>query len=162
MDEKRCRKCGRLLPLSAFWEDKSNHQDGHRSTCRECLNRKRKDDLLYGERERERNRNRDRTEYFKEWSSTEKGKESIRKKGSKYRNKNPEKVRAKKILNDAKSKGVIKELPCFACGSTEQLEAHHPSYAEPLAVVWLCHKCHMRTHREFRELLRNENKELEK
>lgn len=32
---KTCKMCGELLPLSAFWRDRSR-PDGHRSTCAEC------------------------------------------------------------------------------------------------------------------------------
>ncbi len=36
---------------------------------------------------------------------------------------------------------------CAACGLPCAPEAHHPDYARPLAVEWLCHPCHMRRHR---------------
>lgn len=29
---------------------------------------------------------------------------------------------------------------------TTVIHAHHPDYAEPLKVVWLCHLCHRREH----------------
>ena len=36
MDEKICRKCGRLLPLSMFHKAKEN-KDGHVSSCKDCM-----------------------------------------------------------------------------------------------------------------------------
>jgi hypothetical protein len=64
----------------------------------------------------------------------------------KYRN-DPElrpKHGARWILNHAIQSGRIKKMPCEICGETK-IEGHHPDYAEPLVVVWLCNKCH-RTH----------------
>jgi hypothetical protein len=35
---------------------------------------------------------------------------------------------------------------CFKCGSTTQLERHHPDYSKPLEIVTLCDSCHKREH----------------
>jgi hypothetical protein len=40
-----------------------------------------------------------------------------------------------------KRRGKLVPLPCEVCGSTE-VEMHHPNYARPLDVVWLCKKHH--------------------
>ena len=66
-----------------------------------------------------------------------------------YRQK-PE-VRAKNeargILHRAIRAGRIKRQSCF-CGKRGQ--AHHPNYAEPLRVEWLCRKHHAEIHRKWR------------
>lgn len=31
---------------------------------------------------------------------------------------------------------------CEGCGLKKKLEKHHPDYAKPLLVVWLCKPCH--------------------
>jgi hypothetical protein len=41
--------------------------------------------------------------------------------------------------------GVIKRQPCEKCGS-EKSEIHHENYESPLAVKWLCRKCHLSEH----------------
>lgn len=34
--------------------------------------------------------------------------------------------------------------PCRVCGTTKQIEAHHPDYSKPLDVEWYC-RLHHRT-----------------
>lgn len=41
--------------------------------------------------------------------------------------------------------GQIKRRPCEDCGDPKT-EAHHPDYAQPLKVVWLCRTHHRRRH----------------
>lgn len=40
--------------------------------------------------------------------------------------------------------GKLKKQPCEKCGSTDRVQAHHPSYRREnwLAVRWLCWRCH--------------------
>lgn len=45
------------------------------------------------------------------------------------------------------SVGNIKKLPCSKCGN-EKVEGHHPNYAKPLQVIWLCRKHHSFIHRK--------------
>lgn len=42
-------------------------------------------------------------------------------------------------------RGKIKREPCKSCGSTES-QMHHPDYAKPLLVEWMCRPCHLREH----------------
>lgn len=42
-------------------------------------------------------------------------------------------------------RGKIKREPCKACGSSES-QMHHPDYAKPLLVEWMCRPCHLREH----------------
>jgi hypothetical protein len=37
------------------------------------------------------------------------------------------------------------------CGLKKQLERHHPDYALPLLIVWLCKPCHVIADRVRRE-----------
>lgn len=32
---------------------------------------------------------------------------------------------------------------CALCGGSGELEAHHPDYAKPRVVTWLCQQCHI-------------------
>jgi len=41
--------------------------------------------------------------------------------------------------------GKLIPEPCEVCGEA-RAEAHHPDYSKPLAVRWLCRRCHKRLH----------------
>ena len=43
---------------------------------------------------------------------------------------------------------------CENCGSTENLDRHHPNYDEPLEIVTLCRSCHETLHSKVAELKR--------
>lgn len=51
---------------------------------------------------------------------------------------------ARREVYNAKKRGDLIPQPC-PCGSTKA-HAHHPDYAKPLDVVWLCRPCHDREH----------------
>jgi hypothetical protein len=56
---------------------------------------------------------------------------------------NPEKVSAQRAVAQAIRSGrLIRPSACAACGQTCKPDAHHPDYALPMAVEWLCRKCH--------------------
>lgn len=40
---------------------------------------------------------------------------------------------------------------CVLCGTTENLERHHPDYNKPMEVVTLCRSCHLKHHYEVDE-----------
>ena len=41
--------------------------------------------------------------------------------------------------------GRLTREPCFVCDAADA-QMHHPDYAEPLNVVWLCRKHHLWLH----------------
>ena len=47
-----------------------------------------------------------------------------------------------------KRRGKLIPQPCADCGSAEA-EMHHPDYAQPLKVEWLCRPCHLSLHKEL-------------
>ncbi len=49
---------------------------------------------------------------------------------------------AKAIYNGELTRGA-----CEVCGTTEQIEAHHPDYSKQLEVEWLCRQHHTEFHR---------------
>lgn len=63
----------------------------------------------------------------------------------KWREKNPLKVAAHTIVNNAVRSGKITKLPCSVCGK-EKAHAHHTDYYKPLDIVWLCSSCHRKHH----------------
>ena len=67
-----------------------------------------------------------------------------------------EKTTAKRQVRTAIANGtLIKPTTCEACGvapaplrdGRSGLQAHHPNYAEPLNVRWLCHHYHVLEHK---------------
>jgi hypothetical protein len=50
----------------------------------------------------------------------------------------PQKERARQMVYRARKSGKLMPEPCFICGETENIEAHHPNYDKPLSVIWLC------------------------
>jgi hypothetical protein len=40
---------------------------------------------------------------------------------------------------------------CEQCGRVGKVDAHHPDYARPLEVMWLCRRCHFRLHARLRK-----------
>ena len=55
---------------------------------------------------------------------------------------------ARRILNLAVRYGKIKRQPCERC-SSENAQAHHEDYSDPLNVVWLCTRHHADRHIEL-------------
>ena len=42
-------------------------------------------------------------------------------------------------------RGTLQKKPCRRCGDANS-ERHHPDYARPLFVIWLCRSCHVKLH----------------
>ena len=82
--------------------------------------------------------------------SKQKMKQKIKDRQAKYRitPENKRKQRFRKIARYAIKKGEITLEKCAKCGCTENLQAHHISYAEGFqkVVVGLCKRCHSRLH----------------
>jgi hypothetical protein len=55
----------------------------------------------------------------------------------------PDRARAHDAANNALRDGKLtKPALCEGCGLPRRLDKHHPDYAQPLLVVWLCKPCH--------------------
>jgi len=54
--------------------------------------------------------------------------------------------RSERFKQHIRAKWKTKDAPlapcCSKCGSTENLEHHHPDYSKPLEYVTLCRHCH--------------------
>ena len=123
--------------------------------CKCCLNKRRRE---YTAKRKEIGRpikvTKMSKEYFskknKEWALA--NKEKIRKYAQDAKQRNPEKARARMLLNSAVKSGKILKYNCKVCGS-EKSEAHHPDYNKPLDVVWFCRAHHIEEHKkEAKEL----------
>jgi hypothetical protein len=51
-----------------------------------------------------------------------------------------------KALEAVRLGTIIKPTTCSACPTMSGLEMHHPDYAKPLEVLWVCKKCHADAH----------------
>jgi len=61
---------------------------------------------------------------------------------------NPVKARAHYLVQRALESGQLeKPLHCQCCCSRRLLVGHHPDYAEPLRLIWLCVPCHADFHK---------------
>jgi ribosomal protein S27AE len=66
-----------------------------------------------------------------------------------WKKSNPEKALAHKIARNARRSGVLVATTCEKCGESK-VEMHHPDYTKPLAVQWLCKRCHTDLHMKQR------------
>jgi ribosomal protein S27AE len=58
-----------------------------------------------------------------------------------------EKDAARSLVARAIRRGeIVKPAACPRCERTLQVIAHHSNYAEPLAIEWLCQRCHVAEH----------------
>jgi hypothetical protein len=59
----------------------------------------------------------------------------------------PAKAKAHAAVTKAIREGRLVRPPaCEECGATGRIEGHHPDYALPLVVEWLCSTCHHTRH----------------
>ena len=96
----------------------------------------------YREKNREKFRLYNR-EYNKQWR-----KDNGYQNEKNWKNKNPEKVRAMRLLEYAVRVGKIKRQPCEICGNfiLQKSQGHHKDYSKPLEVEWFCALCHKNWH----------------
>lgn len=152
--EKECFKCGGVYPLSGFYKHPAM-PDGHVNKCKECNkqdvreNRKTNIDYYRGYDKRRAMRP-DRVKARTLYQKTEAGKQSSARARKRWTGKNPIKVGAKNIVNNAVRDGkLIKPSACECCEQTpKRLHGHHDDYAHPLIVRWLCTPCHFKWHKE--------------
>ena len=151
--EKQCFKCGETKHLSAFYKHKMM-ADGHVNKCKECNKRDVRENRdakidYYREYDRSRANNPDRVEAREKYQKTDAGKSSANTSKKRHAKKNPIKLLAARIVNNAVRDGrLTKSYVCSECGSCGRIHGHHDDYAFPLVVRWLCSKCHTKWHKE--------------
>lgn len=84
-------------------------------------------------------------EYDKKRNKTARRRKMNSRKAREFRKRHPEKYSAWNKVKGALDTGRLKALPCVVCGE-QTSEAHHPDYAQPHYVVWLCRKHHKEAH----------------
>lgn len=96
---------------------------------------------------RERNRARIRVKR-RAWAENNRDRE--RAAAAKHRANNPQKIRARKIVELARRKGMKSPGKCPHCGAKvgkgrdgrTMAQVHHPDHSNPARVAWRCPKCH--------------------
>lgn len=145
---KKCNKCGSEKDLSCFYKTSNGALS---NTCKECAkldsrnNRKNNIDY-YRAFDKKRSSNPDRVSARASYSKTDNGIASMSKSRKKYITNNPDKRKAHIAVGNAVRDGFLIKKPCFSCGSSINVQAHHEDYSKPLDVVWLCVKCHRAEH----------------
>lgn len=88
------------------------------------------------------------SERMARYRATKNGRERTRianlKSQKKYYDKHLSRQKLHYNINQGK---VLTQYKCEDCASEHFVEAHHPDYAKPLDVRWLCKLCHSNSHR---------------
>lgn len=87
----------------------------------------------------------------KRYMQTEKGKLKHIEAQKIYEQENPEKIKARSKLQKAISSGkIIRKTNCEICFIDCKPHGHHEDYSKPLEVIWMCSKCHLYHHQNYR------------
>lgn len=138
MYKRICNKCGKEKFLIDFYKDKTRLL-GRSYVCRFCDNERRRilaatsQGLLKS----------------KTYQRSEQGKIARRLWQKREYWINRHKHTARKMVEAMVKSGDIIKKPCEVCGKERSL-AHHPNYAKPLEVKWLCQKHHSEIHRNMK------------
>ena len=133
---KTCFKCKRTLPEDCFYKH-PRMEDGRLNKCKDCTKLDTRQNRM------------ERLEYYRQYDATRPNKIERIRECNRRRKEDPEKEHkqhARITALNALRDGRLKKQPCFFCGSSEQVEMHHPDYSQPLKVYWLCQICHKRFH----------------
>lgn len=133
---KRCNRCDQVFPIVDFNLYRKKGVKRPFDRCRNC--------------EKERHQELRADGYFRE-----KDLRLANRRAAKY----PEKISAKNAVVTALRNGTLTRPDvCESCGMVPPpfasgkaaIEAHHPDYARPLSVIWVCHPCHIKIHKAER------------
>ena len=121
-ESRICKQCGIEKSMSEFRPNSNGRGiGGRRARCRDC-----------------------EREYHVQYNNSKAGKM----RDERYCERNPEKRKAKDIVNKAVRAGKLPPVHinrCAHCGDSAQ-HYHHPDYSKPLHVVALCESCHRAVH----------------
>lgn len=143
--DKFCGGCEQSRPTSAFGVSRSS-EDGLNSRCRECVNAQARDARAKKASKKPagwKKKTADMRAYRVAWNAAHPG--YATRKHAEWLSRNRWRQRVKDATRRAVKAGRIAKWPCEVCGS-EHVDAHHPDYSAPLAVVWLCREHHREVH----------------
>jgi len=136
--DKTCFKCGRSLPLKLFYSH-PQMRDGHLGKCKDCTKHDtRMHRLQHLDAIRAYDRIRARLPHRKE---------NNRRQILMERKLYPARAA---IRQQAQRHHRTAPNACQMCGRYVKLSRHHPDYALPLLIVWLCSPCHAIADRQRR------------
>lgn len=135
---KACFKCGRTLPLDAFYRHPAT-ADGHLGKCKDCTKR----DV----RERSALTKLARAAYERKRGLRPERKRAAARYNRQGRARHPQHFRARGAVAHALKAGRLVRKPCEVCGNPKA-EAHHPDHSRPLDVQWLCVPHHREAERK--------------
>ena len=135
---KGCFKCGETLPISEFYRH-PQMADEHLNKCKKCT---KKDVTTHREIHIDEIR-----EYDRKRGSLPHRIILATRATKKWRQRYPERKLAQSQLSYAIKSGALTAWPlCAIPECNTKPEAHHPDYAQPFAVVWLCSAHHKQAH----------------
>ena len=139
---KVCAECKRDLPISEY-NKRAPSPDGLQDRCRECFSR-------YNRARYAANREATKAAVYK---YRDENPDKVLETRLKVCAKNPTHRTAYRAVEAAITAGVIeRSVKCQGCGLEHDfIHGHHHDYTAPLAVIWLCPKCHFAVHRSIRE-----------
>ena len=132
----QCSACKEFKPEGDFYKD-SRQAGGVKSQCKTCHNAgsiRTRDPDLHRDTNREamRRMRAANPEKYRQQAQRERHDPTTR-----------QRVLARKLLQHEVRKGrIVRPTTCSRCGRGGKIEGHHPDYAKPLDVVWLCTICH--------------------
>ncbi len=155
---KKCFNCKKVKSLNDFYVHKGT-KDNHLGKCKECVkiyahNRLVLINTIPELREKEIERCRIKMSKARKQGKIGTNKAIKRASSIKYSKNNKIKRQAHRIVHRAIESGKLVRLPCEKCNSSEDIEAHHDNYNEPLNVRWLCPKHHAELHNLYRKSIR--------
>ncbi len=136
-------KCGSCLIEK---EDKCFYKDASRSNglschCKDCI---REQQRKSREADPEAARRKNRLRYHRV-KLTPQYRIRITRKQKLRRAVHPDKYKARrKVMHEIEMGRMVRGV--CACGSTENIQAHHEDYSKPMEVVWMCAVCHRKHH----------------
>ena len=153
MDTKKCRVCGRTLPLCNYGKNKRT-RDGLAHECKDCTRTYQRDWYI---------QNRDRVLLVqRECYERTRAKRLAQRKQYRtnnplifrvhwkvYAHKHPERIIAYDAVKYAIMSGRLVKKPCENCGAV-RVHAHHDDYSKPLDIRWLCVTCHNGFHHRIK------------
>jgi hypothetical protein len=145
MDQLTCVACDALKPRADFYAN-----DRKCKECRKAMVRlaREKNADHYKQYDKARANRPDRVAARAEYAQTDAGKQARIRARHKWQAANAKQKAAHDAVSRAVRTGRLVKQPCFICGA-DNVEAHHPGYDSPLAVVWLCVDHHKELHAEF-------------
>jgi len=130
---KKCKECGRELPLSEFYKY-PRAADGHAWRCKDC---KRRYNQAHREQHNENQKRRLRAA----------DRRALNESQMQHRKLHPERGWAQLTVQRAiRSGAMVRPATCVICGGSKKLVAHHHDYSKPLDVTFICHICHSLVH----------------